>query len=261
MSRLKELTFVLSGKNILLKIFEHLSHSSVTKLYLSALECQHILDDATLAQDFCSALKHLIDPLSGNLTELRLENLGGRYFGHSHYPEDGEDILVNIVSSPSSLRVLCLINPTDQGILTLNDFNPNNNLTTLILSVRRRDGFDRASLTQNVVHILSSETLLHFHIGRISISKIQFLETINRALRGNKTLIRMTFEVIDDRITFEVTDDRITFEVTDDRSSTDIFSDYVNFREHCDSRLKLPMVEEEIGHTSYCMIYTSKGVL
>ncbi len=153
----------------LLLLFQQLSHSKVTSLYINGTDIQYFLNkSARIAFALCV----LIHPQSGTLLEL----ISARRFGNQVMNVDN---FTGLVSSPSSLQHLSLSEST------LTTFNTNNNLTKLTIICSRW-----SAIIKDVIRILNqSQKLKHLHLGHFNLfDDINKLQAIATALEGNSTL-------------------------------------------------------------------------
>ena len=150
------------------------------------------VSSAKYSHDHFTALKHLIDPSSGKLKHLGLDDI-----------DVTDDECLNLLSAPSSLKSLALLtNKLPSHALHLKN---NSHLTTLeIHSIPLNPDTDVSALIDLVNH---NGTLEELSVGWFEVSEdIDPLRRLVRALQGNCNLqrIEMIWNSREDEVTTEL---------------------------------------------------------
>ena len=166
----------------LLKFLQYLPHSKVTTLNISRTGLECFLEQSPLAQDYCAAIQALISPPS-NIRELWIRPRG-------EYCHKGNLTLIGLVSSPSTLRKLCLYLSND--CFLINAFETNNHIAELKIEYRTggvRPGENWLALVPDVVRIIQHSTTLEtLRLGWLDYRKDDLLRDIATAVQSNNTL-------------------------------------------------------------------------
>ena len=171
MNHLSELCISFNHNNGLLQILRQLSQSTVTSLDIVDTGIDRLLRYSPC--DYFSALKELVCPSSGKLNRLHVSG-GDDFYDHGR--------LASIVSAPSSLKYLELLNPY------LSEHMPylkeNSNLTQLKLT--QVDFSRQASHITEIVKY--NKTLKDLELQPFNVRDIAAVRMIVNALPGNNTL-------------------------------------------------------------------------
>ena len=166
----------------LLKFLQYLPHSKVTSLDISYTGLEYFLEQSPLAQDYCAAIQALISPPS-NIRELWIRPRG-------EYCHKGNLTLIGLVSSPSTLRKLCLYLSND--CFLINAFETNNHIAELKIEYRTggvRPGENWLALVPDVVRIIKHSTTLEtLRLDKLDYRKDDLLRDIATAVQSSKTL-------------------------------------------------------------------------
>ena len=169
----------------LLKFLQYLPHSKVTTLNISRTGLEYFLEQSPLAQDYCTAIQALISPPS-NLRELWIRP-------RDDSCHEGNLTMIGLVSSPSTLRKLCLYLSND--CFLINAFETNNHIAELKIKYRTggvRPGENWLALVPDVVRIIQHSTTLETlkleGLDCLDYRKDDLLRDIATAVQSNKTL-------------------------------------------------------------------------